>query len=74
VTLLGGLTIALATPAAAQNRGNLAGKNRGNLSDHRIPAVGTELPELKAFDEFGNPFSTSSLRGSYSVLVFGCLT
>lgn len=39
-----------------------------------IPATGTQLPNVKAFDEFGNQFSTSSLRGSYSVLVFGCLT
>ena len=40
----------------------------------RIPAVGSELPSVTVFDEQGNEFSTSSLRGSYSVLVFGCLT
>lgn len=54
-----------ALPAIAQ---------RGGPSGNRLPAVGSQLPDLKAFDEFGNEFSTSSLRGSYSVLVFGCLT
>ena len=40
----------------------------------QLPIAGKQLPDVTAYDEFGNEFSTSSLRGSYSVLVFGCLT
>lgn len=36
--------------------------------------VGSQLPVVSAFDENGKPFSTEQLHGSYSVLVFGCLT
>ena len=61
--------VAMATPAMGQQHPQNV--NRGGT---RIPAVGTMLPDVKAFDEQGNAFSTSSLRGSYSVLVFGCLT
>ena len=32
------------------------------------------LPTVRAVDEQGRDFSTASLRGSYTVLVFGCLT
>lgn len=39
-----------------------------------MPKVGSQLPRVEAFDEHGQPFSTASLRGRYSVLVFGCLT
>ncbi|QDT13843.1 hypothetical protein K239x_58630 [Planctomycetes bacterium K23_9] len=35
---------------------------------------GSTLPTVKVFDEAGDAFSTASLRGSYSVVVFGCLT
>ena len=57
--------IALAVPVMAQRR-----PGNGN----RLPAVGTPLPDVKAFDAAGDEFSTASLRGHYSVLVFGCLT
>jgi len=40
----------------------------------QIPQPGTILPGVKAVDEQGRDFSTASLRGSYTVLVFGCLT
>ncbi len=62
LTSLFALLTALAPSAVAQPSGN------------KIPAAGSQMPALKVFDEFGNKFSTSSLRGSYSVLVFGCLT
>jgi cytochrome oxidase Cu insertion factor (SCO1/SenC/PrrC family) len=32
------------------------------------------LPDVVLYDEHGEEFSTTSLRGQYSVLVFGCLT
>ncbi len=61
-------TIGVAMPASAQRNPNP--KRGGN----QLPEVGTSLPVVNAFDELGNDFSTSSLRGSYCVLVFGCLT
>ena len=43
-------------------------------SDAQVPAPGTMLPDVTAYDEQGDEFSTASLRGRYTVLVFGCLT
>jgi cytochrome oxidase Cu insertion factor (SCO1/SenC/PrrC family) len=39
-----------------------------------FPTVGSSLPVVQVFDDEGNSFSTKSLRGHHSVLVFGCLT
>jgi hypothetical protein len=36
--------------------------------------VGDPLPDARAFDAAGAEFRLRSLRGHYSVLVFGCLT
>ena len=36
--------------------------------------VGSSLPDLSIFDANGKAFKTSSLKGKYAVLVFGCLT
>jgi cytochrome oxidase Cu insertion factor (SCO1/SenC/PrrC family) len=47
-------------------------RSRGGGS--QLPQPGTILPTVKAVDEQGRDFSTTSLRGSYTVLVFGCLT
>ncbi len=38
------------------------------------PAVGDPLPDVTVLDETGKEFPLRSLRGEYSVLVFGCLT
>jgi collagen type III alpha len=38
------------------------------------PAVGQSLPDLRVYDAQGREFQLSSLKGNYSVLVFGCLT
>jgi len=32
------------------------------------------VPDISLYDDRGKEFSTTSLRGQYSVLVFGCLT
>jgi|TARA_B110000495_G_C23026355_1_gene610001 cytochrome oxidase Cu insertion factor (SCO1/SenC/PrrC family) len=40
----------------------------------QLPQTGTLLPTVTAVDEQGQHFSTATLRGSYTVLVFGCLT
>ena len=36
--------------------------------------VGDTISPLAAFDADGKPFALSRLEGSYSVIVFGCLT
>jgi hypothetical protein len=38
------------------------------------PAVGDPLPSVEALTPEGQVFSTASLRGHYTALVFGCLT
>lgn len=38
------------------------------------PAIGDELPDVTALDESGKEISLRSMRGKYTVLVFGCLT
>ena len=65
--------VALAQTGAVP-RGNGPRGNPGRGGGDTLPAVGSILPTVSAFDEQGNAFSTSSLRGNYTVLVFGCLT
>ena len=38
------------------------------------PAVGDAIPELVVYNPDGKEVKTSSLRGHYTVLTFGCLT
>ena len=38
------------------------------------PAVGDMLPDLTVYSPDGKEVKTSSLRGHYMVLTFGCLT
>lgn len=35
---------------------------------------GSAFPDVAIYDARGNPFQTSALKGSYTVLVTGCLT
>ena len=49
-------------------------KNFEGRGAMKVPKPGTMLPDVSVYDEQGKRFSTSSLRGSYTVLVFGCLT
>ena len=42
--------------------------------DRKAPAVGEMLPNLKAYNAAGEPVQLGSLKGNYTVLVFGCLT
>jgi len=57
---------ALAQPGAGGPRARPGGSN--------LPKVGSMLPDVVVFDDEGNEFSTKTLRGQYSLLVFGCLT
>jgi cytochrome oxidase Cu insertion factor (SCO1/SenC/PrrC family) len=47
---------------------------RDTAFEKASPRVGELLPEVSVWDGDGKPFSTRTLRGHYSVLVFGCLT
>lgn len=38
------------------------------------PKVGDELPDVTVYDADGKEFKLRSLKGRYTVLVFGCLT
>ncbi len=46
----------------------------GNRLESSGLKVGSPMPEATVFDEEGKPFETASLKGKYSVVVFGCLT
>lgn len=46
----------------------------GGRGNSTLPLQGKALPVVQAFDSDGQLVSTASLKGSYSVLVFGCLT
>lgn len=58
-------TFAWAHPAGAQ------GGPRGNSQQS---FVGNPMPDLSVYDASGNPLNLADLKGSTSVLVFGCLT
>ena len=70
--------IAVATMAAIQFASATLAQNTLPQDPRRgggqLPAPGTQLPIVTAVDERGKDFSTASLRGSYTVLVFGCRT
>lgn len=42
--------------------------------DANSPAIGELLPDVSGYDAQGKPFRLASLKGSHTVLVFGCLT
>jgi cytochrome oxidase Cu insertion factor (SCO1/SenC/PrrC family) len=48
-------------------------KNEADFAREK-PAVGDTIPELTVYSPDGKEVKTSSLRGHYTVLVFGCLT
>jgi cytochrome oxidase Cu insertion factor (SCO1/SenC/PrrC family) len=53
-------------------------KERPRAADGRSfgarPAPGEMLPDVTVYDAAGKEFPLRSLRGRYTVLVFGCLT
>ena len=55
-------------------RGGRPGRGPGGPSQESGPLVGQPLPDISVYDAEGKEFSLSSLKGNYSVLVFGCLT
>lgn len=52
-----------------------AGQERGQSNKvGSAPANGQPLPDVTVSLSDGTPLSTSQMKGSYTVLVFGCLT
>ncbi len=66
-----GISVVISSSVLAQPGGNSRG-GRGPGGD--LPEVGSMVPDITLYDAEGEEFSTSSLRGQHSVLVFGCLT
>ncbi len=54
--------------------GGRPGRGPGGPSQESGTLVGQPLPDITVYDAQGKEFSLSSLKGNYSVLVFGCLT
>jgi hypothetical protein len=50
------------------------GRSGGGSRGGNFIEIGQPLPNLTVYDSNGNEFKLSSLKGKYSVLVFGCLT
>ena len=42
--------------------------------DDNSPELGDLVPDIAILDQEGKPFELRSFTGSYTVLVFGCLT
>ena len=63
----------------AQQRSDGDGKRSVDISPQRPRprlhlAKGDTIPDVKLFTGEGKEFRTTQLRGSHTVLVFGCLT
>ena len=69
VTLLSA-NVALAQPKQAQSAREEVIQN----FDRKSPAVGDQLPDLKAYNAAGETIQLGDLKGDYTVLVLGCLT
>ncbi len=54
--------------------GGRPGRAPGGPSQGSGALVGQPLPDITVYDAQGKEFKLSSLKGDYSVLVFGCLT
>ena len=64
-------------PGPAQNREEGGESPREALNrnfGNRGPVVGDTVPDVSFFDADGKKLSLHSLKGKYTVLVFGCLT
>ena len=63
------ITIQAARDASTERQGG----PRANF-ERTAPKVGEALPDATGYDAEGKEFKLSRLKGSYAVLVFGCLT
>ena len=72
VLSIAGTSVSQERPSGRKPTGGKEGVNRG--FEASAPKIGELLPDVAGFDADGNEFRLRSLRGHYSVLVFGCLT
>ena len=73
------LFVGISTILAGQALAQPAGTPRGGPGTSRgpggnLPEVGRTLPDITLYSDSGEEFSTTRLRGQFSVLVFGCWT
>jgi cytochrome oxidase Cu insertion factor (SCO1/SenC/PrrC family) len=74
-TLAIGLAVAGACSAAfPQDRPAQRGRRDEAAFTRQRPAISDALPDVTVYDVEGREVKTSSLRGHYTVLTFGCLT
>ena len=75
--VMAGLITSTLSISSGYAQGNRNSQSRGRSTggfDQQAPAIGQPLPDVKLNTADGKEFSTSQLKGSYTVLVFGCLT
>ena len=76
--MAGFMTTALMTTSSYGqpfNQGGQSGRSGVNSGfEKTAPGIGQPLPEVTLYRADGKQFLTSQLKGSYTVLVFGCLT
>jgi len=71
IALLGFALLVAALPSLAHSQQR---KREEAAFVNERPAVGDVLPDVTVYDVNGQAVKTSSLRGQYIVLTFGCLT
>ncbi len=57
-----------------QPRESAAFNQGGRSFNSALPEVGELVPDISLYAADGKPFELRSLKGAYTVLVFGCLT
>ena len=77
--VIAGLVAVTAGPSASYGQvpgqGGQSGRSQVSSAFQRAsPGIGEPIPEVTVYTADGKEFSTSQLKGSYTVLVFGCLT
>ncbi len=71
------VAVSFLSASVAVGQPNQAPSARDNVIqsfDRKSPAVGEQLPDLKAYNAAGETIQLGELKGNYTVLVFGCLT
>ena len=66
-------TFAFVSHGQFPGRGSAQSRLYENFSQSGLK-VGDPLPDITCVDEEGKPFRWDSLKGNYTVIVFGCLT
>ena len=64
------ISCVLTAPSPLRAQGSRGGGQFSRVTQ----LLNTQMPDVNVFDSKGAPLSTDTLKGSYTVLVFGCLT